>query len=68
MKEKRQLQIGDTIICQGIRATIKEIAFQEPWSWRNSWYLEFKDTNGGYRSWKQLWDGGYAIDEKGERI
>lgn len=57
----RQLRPGDTIVCQGIRATIKEIAFQEPWEWRQAYYLEFRDTNGIYRSWKQNFDGGYAI-------
>lgn len=24
------------------------------------YYLEFRDTNGVYRSWKQNFDGGYA--------
>ena len=27
---KRQLEVGDTVVCQGIQATIAEIAFQEP--------------------------------------
>ena len=65
---KRQLKVGDTIICQGIKATIKEVAFQEPWEWREAWYLEFRDTKGVYRSWKQLDDGGYAVDENGDKI
>lgn len=65
---KRQLQIGDTIKCMGITATIKEIAFQEPWEWRESWYLEFTDTNGVYRSWKQEYDGGRAYDATGAEI
>lgn len=64
----RNLKVGDTIKCQGITATIKEIAFQEPWKWRNSWYLEFRDTNGVYRSWKQCYDGGTAYDENGKEI
>lgn len=65
---KRQLQVGDIVVCQGIKATIAEIAFQEPYEWRNSWYLEFKDTDGEYRSWKQEYDGGYALDAEGNRI
>lgn len=65
---KRQLEAGDTIICGGIRATIATIAFQEPWEWRDSWYLEFRDTNGIYRSWKQVFDGGKAYDANGNEI
>lgn len=57
---QRDLKVGDIIHCQGIIVTIKEIAWQEPWSMRNSYYLEFRDTNGVYRSWKQCYDGGYA--------
>ena len=67
-KMKRQLEIGDTIVCMGIKATIAEIAFQEPWEWRESWYLEFTDTNGNYRSWKQEFDGGKAYDKNGNEI
>lgn len=56
----RQLQPGDVIHCQGITATIASIAYQEPWEWREAYYLEFTDTKGNYRSWKQNFDGGYA--------
>lgn len=65
---KRQLEIGDTIKCQGITATIASITFQEPWEWREAWYLEFTDTNGVYRSWKQNCDGGRAYDKEGKEI
>lgn len=65
---KRQLEIGDTVVCMGIRATIAEIGFQEPWGWRDSYYLEFTDTNGVYRSWKQEYDGGTAYDKNGKEI
>ena len=68
MEIKRQLEVGDIIKCQGITARIAEIAFQEPWQWRNSYYLEFRDTNGEYRSWKQEYDGGTAFDKDGNRI
>ena len=57
----RDLQVGDVVVCQGIMCTIAEIAWQEPWSMRNSYYLEFRDTDGVYRSWKQVQDGGRAI-------
>ena len=56
----RDLRPGDRILCQGIVCTNKEIAWQEPWGWREAYYLEFRDTNGVYRSWKQNYDGGYA--------
>lgn len=65
---KRQLKVGDTIKAQGITATIAEITFQEPWEWREAWYLEFTDTNGNYRNWKQNCDGGKAYDENGNEI
>ena len=65
---KRQLVVGDTIKVQGIKATIASITFQEPWSWRNSWYIEFTDTTGEYRSWKQEYDGGKAFDKDGKEI
>lgn len=61
MSKQRQLKPGDKILCKGITCTIKEIAFQEPWDWRESYYLEFTDTNGNYRSWKQMYDGGEAF-------
>lgn len=56
----RDLRPGDKIHCQSIICTIKEIAWQEPWEWREAYYLEFYDTDGNYRSWKQNVDGGYA--------
>lgn len=56
----RDLKPGDIVHCHGIVCEIKKIAWQEPWSWRNAYYLEFRDTNGVYRSWKQNFDGGYA--------
>ena len=54
----RDLKPGDIVHVQGIICEIAEIAWQEP-------YLEFRDTNGIYRSWKQNFDGGYA-ELKGE--
>lgn len=46
----RDLRPGDVVHCQGIVCTIKEIVWQEPWEWREAYYLEFLDTNGVYRS------------------
>lgn len=56
-----KLEPGDTIVCKGIRATIKEIKFQEYW---DSYITEFTDTNGNYRSWKQEVDGGKVIPKE----
>lgn len=55
------LEPGDKICVKGITCTIKEIVVQEPWEWRNAFYIEFRDTNGVYRSWKQNFDGGKVI-------
>lgn len=57
------LEPGDTIICQGIRATIKEIEFQEYWM-GHGFITEFTDTNGVYRNWKQEVDGGKVIPKE----
>lgn len=67
---KRQLEVGDTVVIKemGVKATIAKISWQEPWRWWNSWYLEFTDTNGIYRSWKQIYDGGTAFDKDGNEI
>lgn len=56
----RDLRPGDVIQCKGITCTIKEITMQESWSWRKSYYVEFVDTEGNYRSWKQNVDVGEA--------
>ena len=57
------LELGDTIICKGIKATIKEINFQEWWD-GYGFITEFIDTNGNYRSWKQGVDGGRVIPKE----
>lgn len=61
--ERFKLEPGDTIICKGIRATIKEISFQE-WYHDTGFITEFRDTNGVYRSWKQYLDGGKIIEKQ----
>ena len=62
----RQLRVGDVVHVQGIICEIAEIFVQEPWEWRNAYYVEFRDTDGNYRSWKQNFDGGYA-ELKGDK-
>ena len=62
-RDSFQLEPGDTIICKGIKATIKEIKFQEYWD-GYGFITEFIDTNGNYRSWKQGIDGGKVIPKE----
>lgn len=57
------LEPGDTILCKGIKATIKEIEFQEYWE-GYGFITEFTDTNWVYRSWKQGVDGGKVIPKE----
>lgn len=57
------LEPGDTIICKGIKVTIKEIEFQEYWE-GYGFITEFTDINGNYRSWKQEIDGGKVIPKE----
>lgn len=55
---------GDIIICQGIRAEIAKIAYQECYplgDGKYEWFMEFTDTKGVYRSWKSELDGGRII-------
>lgn len=55
-----ELKIGDIVKCKGITCEIASFGFNEPWEWRSSYYCEFTDTKGNYRSWKQCYDGGDA--------
>lgn len=64
----REAKVGDKIKCSGVTATIKEIISQysDP-EYDNGKvkieYLsvEFFDTEGKYRYWKQRFDGGQLI-------
>lgn len=49
--------IGKSINCNGVKATIKEVyyAFHDA---QDGWLIEFRDTNGKLRYWKQAQDGG----------
>ncbi len=66
----RQLEVGDkvqvpvevgNIIIPDFTVEIAEIIYQEPWEWREAYYIDFRDTHGTYRSWRQNFDGGKAI-------
>ena len=60
-RDMLQLEPGDTIVCKGIKSTIKEIKYQD---WDGDFITEFIDTNGKYRSWKQCIDGGKVIPKE----
>lgn len=62
-RDSFQLEPGDTIVCKGIRATIKEIKYQDYFH-DDGFITEFIDTNGNYRSWKQYIDGGKVISKE----
>lgn len=49
--------IGKTITCQGVRATIAIVYYAECYD--DLWDIEFRDTNGVLRNWKQEFDGGH---------
>ena len=63
-----RLEAGDIIVCSGIKATIAEIFYQDycdrSWGSQAGWMCEFRDTNGQYRNWKQMLDGGTVIARK----
>lgn len=57
LKDTEDVQVGDVIKCGYIKCTVKEITFSEVWE-GDGHYVEFFDTNGNYRNWKQWIDGG----------
>lgn len=64
MNDRPKVKPGDIIICQGIRALIAKIAYQECYplgDGKYEWFMEFTDTKGVYRSWKSELDGGRII-------
>lgn len=64
MNKIPEAKAGDIIICQGIRAEIARIAYQECYPLGDGeyeWFMEFTDTKGVYRSWHSEADGGRII-------
>lgn len=61
----KKLEPGDVVVCKGTRVTIDMITFQEYWgdnlNREFGFYTEFRDTNGNFHNWKQMYDGGYVI-------
>ena len=69
MNNEPMIGIGDTIHCQGIAAVIAEIYYNDRFielipdqeeEYAIFYDIEFRDTNGILRSWKSIYDGGYA--------
>lgn len=61
---KRIAEVGDCVYCKGVYAQIKKIEYQDHFG-EEGFDMEFTDTSGRYRSWKQRYDGGTLIN-KGE--
>lgn len=58
--ERKIAEVGDVVACKGIRAEIAKIFYQECYE---GWDIEFIDTKGVYRHWKQYFDGGELIKQ-----
>lgn len=58
-------RVGDKIQCMGITVTIGSIYYSDCWD--GVWDIEFKDTDGNYRHWKQYYDGGEYIPQETEQ-
>ena len=61
MAKRKQARRGDMVACMGIVVTIENILYQE---FFEDWDIEFIDTDGNYRHWKQYFDGGRLIPKK----
>lgn len=69
LQNEPMIGIGDIIHCQGIAAVIAEIYYNDRFielipdqeeEYAIFYDIEFRDTNGILRSWKSIYDGGYA--------
>lgn len=57
----REARPGDQIKACGEFVTIKKILYQDYWESKDLWDIEFIDSKGNYRHWKQSYDGGQFI-------
>lgn len=59
-RDADSVKVGDTIVCNGLRATVATIHYQDYFD-ESGFNIEFTSTDGVYRSWKQNLDGGELI-------
>lgn len=60
------LELGNFTIADR-RYVVGEVLYQEPWSWRGAYYIEFRDVHGKYHNWHQNTDGGRLITAEDKR-
>lgn len=51
---------GTKIRYKGMTVTVNEVLYADKWD--GKWDVEFIDSNGNYRHWKQELDGGEVIE------
>jgi len=52
-------KVGDKVSAMGITAEIGQIIYQ--FYFNGAWDIEFVDSYGNYRHWKQEFDGGKLV-------
>lgn len=60
----KEVKPGDAIRCMGITVVIEKIYYAHYFGGGHDddgWMIEFVDSNGNYRYWKQYLDGGEII-------
>lgn len=61
METREKLYPGDQITAMGQAATIWSILYQDMYADPGERDIEFIDTDGNYRHWKECFDGGEVI-------
>lgn len=62
----KNIHKGDHIACMGEVVTVGKILYRDYYA--GTWDVEFIDTEGNYRHWKQALDGGKLIRTKKKLI
>lgn len=62
----RKIEKGTPItIVVGMTFCSGTVLTADNWGEDGGWYIEFTDSNGNYRYWKQRYDGGHLIEVDG---